>query len=357
MKEYIKKLPLEISIEEIEKSIEGKSNYDKFIKAVKLYAEKNKKRFQEAYQKDEDLKNQFETFESFYETIIIRKIYMTLGMRFKFDLNYWFGTRKEKIKIFQKEPDVQEMMNDYIGNCRALSFLMKSILDQINIKSKIIQDVHCNRKYAPHTFILIEPLDKKIPEYIIDLEDDLRRIQSNSYTLNFGIAYRDYILSDYGIENLVFSKRTIETFDKITNYPLNGKPYANGYGDLLKWYSSLPQELDESNLEWIRAAIENLEPYKTPQLKGRDRLAYHKKRLGEAFSSTEPFFNGIYKCGKYKIYSVDGYFQKDKLIEYIVIAKNEPLLMYRYNEEENRFVEEPIDTFISNIKKRIYNRY
>lgn len=357
MKKYIEQLPSEITIEEIENSIDRGSNYIKFIEAVKLYKEKNKKRFQNAYEKDEDLKNQFETFESFYETIIIRKIYMTLGMRFSFDLNYWFGTKKEKIKIFQKEPDVQEMMEKYIGNCRAISFLEKSIFDKMNIKSKVIQDVHCNRKYAPHTFLIIEPLDKKIPEYIIDLEDDLRRIQSNSHTVDFGISYRDYILSNNGKENCVFSKRTIETFDKLTNYPLDKKSYADGYKDLLSWYGSMSNESDKLNLEWIRVAIENLEPYKTPQLKGRDRLAYHKKRLGEAFSPTEPFLNGIYKCGKYKIYSVDGYFQKDKLIEYIVIAKNEPLLIYRYDEENNKFVEEPIDTFISSIKNRIYNRH
>ena len=45
MQTYIEYLPREISIEAIEKSLDEGSNYEKFVKAVKLYVKKNKKSF------------------------------------------------------------------------------------------------------------------------------------------------------------------------------------------------------------------------------------------------------------------------------------------------------------------------
>lgn len=39
---YIEQLPEEITIEEIEKSIEADSNYNRFVKAIKIYIEKNR---------------------------------------------------------------------------------------------------------------------------------------------------------------------------------------------------------------------------------------------------------------------------------------------------------------------------
>ena len=124
---YIKQLPRELTIEEIEKSLEQDSNYNKFIKAIKIYVEKNRDRYQKAYEQDEELQGQFNTFEAFYETLIIRKVYITLGLRFKFDLNFWFGTRKEKEKIYNQsndEKNIKESMTDYIGNCKLLSNLL-----------------------------------------------------------------------------------------------------------------------------------------------------------------------------------------------------------------------------------------
>ena len=130
----------EISIEEIESNIKEGSNLTKFIQSVKIYKEKNRNRFEQAYKLDEELQEQFKTFESFYEIVIIRKVYNTLGKRFSFDLNFWFSGRKEKEKIYNRtieEKDYEELFNTYVGNCKIIAKVMKKILNEIDIDCNV----------------------------------------------------------------------------------------------------------------------------------------------------------------------------------------------------------------------------
>lgn len=236
---YIKQLPRELTIEEIEKSLEQDSNYNKFIKAIKIYVEKNRDRYQKAYEQDEELQGQFNTFEAFYETLIIRKVYITLGLRFKFDLNFWFGTRKEKEKIYNQsndEKNIKESMTDYIGNCKLLSNLLEKIFSNLNINYKAKIDKHCQRKYAIHVLGVITPADGS-EKYIIDLENDLRDIQSKSRTRNFGILYDLYM--DNNITAFKFSENVLEKIDTLINTVSEKEFYSDEYSDFLRYYTGM----------------------------------------------------------------------------------------------------------------------
>ena len=242
---YIKYLPREITVEEIEKSLKHDSNYNNFIKAIKIYIEKNRDRYKKAYEQDEELQEQFGTFESFYETAIIRKVYITLGMRFKFDLNFWFGTRKEKEKLYNQsdnEENIKDSMTEYNGNCKLISNLLESIFSNLNINYEAKLDERCQRRYAIHVFGVITPNDGS-EKYIIDLENDLRDIQSKSRTRNFGILYDLYTDNEYGNIQFKFSKNILEKIDILINAISEKEFYSDEYSDFLKYYTKmLPKE-------------------------------------------------------------------------------------------------------------------
>lgn len=355
---YIEQLPEEITIEEIEKSIEADSNYNRFVKAIKIYIEKNRERYQKAYEQDKELQEQFNTFESFYETLIIRKIYITLGNRFNFDLNFWFGTRKEKEKLYKQSDDeenIKESMTEYIGNCKIISNLLERVFSNLNINYKAEKDSCCRRNYAVHVFGVITPADGS-EKYIIDLEDDLRDIQSKSETRNFGMLYDVYTADEYDNISFKFSKDILEKIDTLINAISEKEFYSNEYSDFLRYYTGmLPKEETKENrdkyLDWIKTVIENIEPYENEQLKGKDRSLQHRKRLREALRAKNIDARTI-SFGKFSIYSIEGYFQREDkkdFEEYLVIAKNKPIAFYKYDEDAHRFIETDQETYVEEI--------
>lgn len=70
----IANLPPEITIEEIEKTINGDSNYEIFVEAIKIYIEKNRKRFSQAYELDDEFKKYFGTFDFFLKHYLYVKL-------------------------------------------------------------------------------------------------------------------------------------------------------------------------------------------------------------------------------------------------------------------------------------------
>ena len=116
----------------------------------------------------------------------------------------------------------------------------------------------------------------------------------------------------------------------------------------------LPKEEKENQakyLNWIKTVIENIVPYENEQLKGKDRILHHRKRLREAFNVNGKFPNSeIIRFGKFAIYVIDAYYQdKNNFIEYLVIAKNKPIAFYKYDENINQFIEADIETYVEEV--------
>ena len=307
------------------------------------------------------MQEQFGTFEAFYETVIIRKVYITLGTRFKFDLNFWFGTRKDKEKIYNQsdnEENIKDSMTKYIGNCKIISNLLGKIFSNLNINYEAKLDEHCQRRYTIHVFGVITPNDGS-EKYIIDLENDLRDIQSKSRTINFGILYDPYKKDEYEKVEYKFSQKLLKKIDTLINAVSEKEFYSDEYSDFLKYYTGmLPESETKENqdqyLDWIKTVIENNEPYKNKYLKGRDRVVHHRRRLREAFNVKSNFEKSeIIRFRKFAIYSIDGYYHdKNNFGEYLVIAKNKPIAFYKYDESVNRFIEIDIKEYIIDVNNK-----
>lgn len=254
-------------------------------------------------------------------------------------------------------------MKTYVGDCKKMSELLQSIFTKIGINSYVMKDPHCNRNYAVHKFLVITPKDGS-DEYIVDLENELRNIQSSSRTRDFGTLYDIYKNSNDGRKVKKFPNSILEKIDALINYPLNEQTYVDPYGDLLKYYKDIiPKEIpkgmdkavyDELCMKWIDIAVTNLTPYNSTELKGRDRLTFHRRQLAKAFKSEAMDKKNTYTCGKYSIFSVDGHFDTNNLVEYIVVVRNIPVDLYKYDEESNNFVKIPVEELIKAYDNRIY---
>ena len=131
--------------------------------------------------------------------------------------------------------------------------------------------------------------------------------------------------------------------------------YSDEYSDFLRYYTGmLPKEEKENQakyLNWIKTVIENIVPYENEQLKGKDRILHHRKRLRDALNAKNIDVRTI-SFGKFSIYSIDGYFQgKDQkdFVEYFIIVTNKPIVFYKYDENTNRFIETDQETYVKEL--------
>ena len=200
---------------------------------------------------------------------------------------------------------------------------------------------------------VITPADGS-EKYIIDLENDLRDIQSKSRTRNFGILYDLYM--DNNITAFKFSENVLEKIDTLINTVSEKEFYSDEYSDFLRYYTGMLSKKETKKnqdmyLNWIKTVIENIEPYENEQLKGKDRTLHHRKRLREAFNVNGKFPNSeIIRFGKFAIYVIDAYYQdKNNFVEYLVIAKNKPIAFYKYDENINQFIEADIETYVEEV--------
>lgn len=84
----------------------------------------------------------------------IRYVYLDLGKRLSFDLNFSFGNSKNKEKIYKKSGTKKawdEGLNDNIIICKSLSYIIEKILLELGINIKTVFDTDGYTKY-PHVY-------------------------------------------------------------------------------------------------------------------------------------------------------------------------------------------------------------
>ena len=90
-----------------------------------------------------ELKNNVAQKGNLSEIEIIRYVYINLGKKMDFDLNYTFGNKKEKEKIFQKvidDEELEKVFEAHTAICKSLSYLLEKILKEFNIDARTIRE-------------------------------------------------------------------------------------------------------------------------------------------------------------------------------------------------------------------------
>lgn len=123
------------------------------------------------------------------ENEIVRAIYLDLGRRFSFDLEFCFGNSKTRKKIYNrailKKEDIEEYLKKNKAICRSLAYTVEYILKELGINIITVTMAE-DDSTCPHVHNIVIP--KEGESYIIDLQQDLKEIQSHSFPKSFGLS-------------------------------------------------------------------------------------------------------------------------------------------------------------------------
>lgn len=261
------------------------------------------------------------------EEKLIRYVYLDLGQRFSFDLNFSFGNTKTRKSIYDSgktEKDLNEAMESNIVICKSVSYIVEYILKKFGVNITTAVDPKDERK-CPHMYNIVK--QKEGEEYIIDLQEDMENIQSHSFTKNYGLSVDSN-------KPPVIRRLDIEQMDRELGFIDDEHYYADDYLYLLK--SDIGYFTDFA--EKVKFVLENIDIHENKNIQYAERKWHHEKILNEIFSKEE----------LKKIHFIDCYQEKNKEKEYkncIAVDVSKGTDIYMYSVEKNKYCKMTIQEF------------
>lgn len=261
-----------------------------------------------------------------YEEEILRYIYIKLGKKMDFDLNYTFGNSKAKSKIYNtriNEDELSHIVETHTAICKSLSYLFERILKEFNINAITVEDPQDERKNK-HIYNIVKLENGK--RYKFDLEDDLEYIQSGAKTKYFGLP-----LEPNGKPML--SENELRSIDKnIIGYIPEGYYLEDILWMLKKAVSSNTLTLSQK-MDFV---LQNIDKYvDNENVSYREKTKYHERVIKEVFTEKErrkiQFINCYTKNNDKKTFQTCITIDKS--------SKNNPndLLIYLYSLDKNTY--------------------
>lgn len=291
------------------------SNLSEYISKNKEYVEKN----------------------NFTELEKIRYVYLDLGQRLSFNLNFSFGNREKQKEIYNRAKSnnfVEEDFKNNNGICNSMSYMLEKILTELGVNIRTVT-APLDERYCAHTYNVVTSQDGE--EYIIDLQEDLENIQSHSFTKNFGRSTEKDKLPP-------ITRMDIEKVDKKLGAIKDDFYYADEYLHLIKTVSDSIKEIDQK-AEFV---FENLEAYDAPKMEYAERKWHHEKLLKELFSEKE----------LKKIHQIDCYRKTPEGREYqncIVVELSGKTDIYLFSKEESRYKKISMEEFAKEKENGLVN--
>ena len=268
----------------------------------------------------------------------LRYVYIELGKRFVFDLDFSFGNSKAKQKIYYKSGSkeaIEESLENNIIICKTIAKIYEYIMNGLEIKIKTIVEESDYRKY-PHVYNILKGKDGTI--YIFDLQEDMRNIKSGLRTKYFGISINDEL-------KRIVSRLDLEKIDKKIGYVSHNKWYTDEYLELIKinmnYFSDFRKKV-EFVLEEVEAYTDKNIGYADRRWRMEDIIGLNGKD-GLLFSGDE----------NSKIHIVDCYKETNKRKNYkmaIEVESKGCQDIYVFSEEKNQFVKMNLEQFANMVE-------
>lgn len=274
------------------------------MNSIKNYIEKMKKET-EGYSEDE----------------IVRAVYIDLGKRLSFNLDFFLGNAEQQKKIYATRGMhmAEEALNSNIIICKDSSHIMEIVLKHLGIDVITTVDPDEYKKKCAHVFNIVRPKDGR-PAYKVDLQQDLENIQAHMRTTEFGTA----LTSEFPD---TISRDELERIDKKIGYIGRGYYYADEYIDLLRLYASYFKNIQER----LGFVLNNIEIYHNKEMQYAERRKLHKGILKKIFTRDELT----------KIHQIDCYIDNHTGREYIpCITASTPKRrtdIYLFSPQENKY--------------------
>lgn len=272
----------------------------------------------------------------------LRYVYLDLGKRFAFDLNFSFGNSRKKKEIYDHSGFQEELEKSMENNtiiCKSISYIYEHIVKQLGIKAESIIAPEDYRKY-PHMYNIVTTKENK--KYKFDLQEDMRYIKANMRTKHFGEAID-------GEQDLV-TRKELENIDKKLEYINKDQYYTDEYLELIKLNMQMFENLEEK-AEFV---FNNLDAYVNKNMKYADRRWRMEDIIGTDYQEGLIFS----KEDKKKINILDCYKEVNGEREYklvITVAKKNGIDIYMFSEEMNSFEKLTLEQFAEQVENGLVN--
>ena len=272
----------------------------------------------------------------------LRYVYLDLGKRFAFDLNFSFGNSRRKKEIYDHsgfQEELEKSMEDNTIICKSISYIYEYIVKQLGIKAESIIAPEDYRKY-PHMYNIIATKEDK--KYKFDLQEDMRYIKANMRTKHFGEAIDE--------EQDLVTRKELENIDRKLQYINKDQYYTDEYLELIKLNMQMFENLEEK-AEFV---FNNLDAYVNKNMKYADRRWRMEDIIGTDYQEGLIFS----KEDKKKINIVDCYKKINGEKKYklgITVAKKNGIDVYMFSEEMNSFEKLTLEQFAEQVENGLVN--
>lgn len=123
------------------------------------------------------------------EIEIIRYVYIDLGRKLDFDMEYTLGNNATKNRIYNScdfnDDKFCEILETHTAICKSISYLLERILGRefgIDIRTEIESEKYISTGRHVYNSVRL----KSGETFVLDLEEDLEYIQTGAKTRNFG---------------------------------------------------------------------------------------------------------------------------------------------------------------------------
>lgn len=264
----------------------------------------------------------------------LRYVYLDLGKKFSFNLEFSFGNTETKKKIYYKSQNKSELEKSIENNiiiCKTSSNIFEYIMKELGINISTEIDEGDNRKY-PHTYNVVTTKDRK--KYAFDLQEDIRYIKSHLRTKNFGNSIQG------DDEETIISRFELEKIDKKLGYITDELYYTDEYLELIKNNMELFNNVNDK----VQFALENIEAYNNSNMKYADR----RWRIEDLIGSDNKEGLLFSKKERNKIHIIDCYIENNGKKEYklcIAVDKKDGADIYIFSEDTNSFKKKTLKEF------------
>ena len=266
------------------------------------------------------------------ETEIIMMVYLDLGLKLKFNKEFFFGGSKVRHDMYNGAfylDNLNECLRKGEITCKSVSYLLRYVLSNLGINIKVIEDEEDMRKYK-HVLNLIIPKDGTEP-YTIDLQEDIINIHYHDKTFDFGLSRdgKSYVVSQEE------QKRMHEKFGYISK----NNPYVSEYIALLQYHLPLFSTFKEQ----VEFVLLNINPIDDTTVDYFERRWRHQRILEKLFVSKELSACSLWnKIRMIEIYRVNENGEKEFSNAFSIDSS-----VYLYSISEGIYIKYTIDEFAS----------
>ena len=291
------------------------------------------------YEIDKYINNINDKLDKSNETKLIMQIYIDLGLRFKFDEDFFFGGTKKKKELYFAPHNISYLDKYFkLGKvtCVSSSYILDYILKRLGVDSRVVADTKDFRRYK-HVYNVIK--EKNGKTYSIDLQDDIMNIRIHSITCSFGLSLDG--------NSYVVDLKSQKEIHKSIGYISNTNNYSDDYMYVLKSYLSY-FNIFNSKIDFV---LENIDINKN-DISYFERRWMHERILRYLFNEKELTT---------KLHSLELFKRSDNKKEYInafYVKNKNNIDIYMYDIDNYKYNKYTIEDYViyantNNIESRM----